>query len=245
MRGYDASTYGDRIAEAYDGFHRPDLGPVAPVVERLARLAGDGPVLELGIGTGRLAVPLAQRGVPVKGIDASGAMVAKLRERPGGRDIPVTLGDFADVAVQGQFSLVFVAFNTFFALLTSEDQKRCFRNVAARLAGGGVFVIEAFVPDISRFDRGQRVSANSVEVDEVRLDVSRHDAVNQRVDTQHVLLSEAGVRLYPVALRYAWPAELDLMAEMAGLRLQHRWGGWCEEPFTADSGTHVSVYEAA
>jgi hypothetical protein len=169
-------------------------------------------------------------------------MVARLRAKPGGADIPVTMGDFADVGVEGSFSLIFVAFNTLFALLTQNDQLRCFANAAAHLADGGRFVIEAFVPDLARFDRGQRVGVSAVDIDRVDFEVSRHDAVNQRVDSQHVFVTGEGIRLAPVRLRYAFPSELDLMARLAGLELQERWGGWSGESFTNSSTDHVSVY---
>jgi SAM-dependent methyltransferase len=240
MEGYGPETYGDRIADVYDGLYQ-GLDTEA-AVEALAQLAGARPVLELAIGTGRLALPLAERGLEVHGIDASEAMVAKLREKPGGDTIPVTMGDFADVGVDGEYSLVFVAFNTLFGLQTQEDQLRCFANVAAHLADGGVFVIEVFFPDLARFDRNQRTQTNTLEPDRVFLDASRHDPVEQRVDSQHVVITEEGTKLYPVSIRYAFPGELDLMARLAGLELQNRWGGWRREPFTAASGSHVSVY---
>ncbi len=244
MDEYGPSTYGDRIAEAYDEWHGLPQD-TDETVEFLAGLAVGGPVLELAIGTGRIALPLAARGIQVHGIDASEAMLATLRSKPGGADIPVTMGNFADVGVEGRYSLVFVVFNTFWALLTQDDQVRCFRNVSGRLADDGAFVIEAFVPDPSRFDRGQRMHANQVDVDRLIFDASMHDAVNQRVDSMHVVLEEGGTRMYPVRIRYAWPSELDLMARLAGLRLRERWGGWKREPFTAASGKHVSVYERA
>ncbi len=240
MEQYRPETYGDRIAGVYDNLYAGL--DTAAAVETLASLAGDGPVLELAIGTGRIALPLAGRGLEVHGIDASEQMVARLRAKPGGDRIPVTMGDFADVAVGGSYSLVFVAFNTFFALLTQEDQVRCFANVAARLADGGVFVIEAFVPDLARFDRGQRVNVNRLDTGEVMLDASRHDPVGQRVASDHIVLTENGTTLYPVNIRYAFPSELDLMARLAGLELKERWGGWRREPFTASSPRHVSVY---
>jgi hypothetical protein len=157
----------------------------------------------------------------------------------------VTIGDFADVGVDGEYALIFVVFNTFFGLLTQEDQIRCFKNVASHLEQSGVFVVEAFVPDLSRYPRGQNVSAARVQEDRVMLDASRHDPVNQRIVSQHIMIGEAGVQLYPVHLRYAWPSELDLMAQLAGLRLRERWGGWKREPFTASSTSHVSIYERA
>jgi SAM-dependent methyltransferase len=238
---YDASTYGERMAEVYDQWLRVPKNADA-VVAFLAGLAGRGPVLELGIGTGRIALPLSQRGVELHGIDASPSMVAKLKAKPGGDRIRITIGDFATVPVEGRFSLVFVVFNTFFGLLTQEDQIGCFEAVARHLVDDGLFVIEAFVPDLSRFDRGQRVEALSVDVDAVVLDASVHDRVAQRIVAQHVLMSNRGVQLYPVQLRYAWPSELDLMARLAGLRLRERWSGWNREPFSAASASHVSVY---
>jgi SAM-dependent methyltransferase len=216
-------------------------------VEFLADIAGEGgTALELGIGTGRVALPLAARGVRVHGIDASQAMVDRLREKPGGDQVQVILGDFADVSgVDGRFRLIYVVFNTFFALLTQDDQVRCFSHVAVHLDPGGAFVIESFVPDPSLFDRGQRVSATRVEAERVQLDATRHDAATQQVTSQHVLIGKEGIVLLPVQLRYAWPSELDLMARLAGLRLLARYGGWRREPFTSTSPTHISVYTPA
>jgi SAM-dependent methyltransferase len=238
---YDAATYGDRMAEVYDEWFAVP-SDTEDTVEFLSDLAGTGPVLELGIGTGRVAFPLAQRGHEVHGVDASEAMVEKLRTKS--RDIPVTIGDFAELDVEGEFHLVYVVFNTFFALLSQEEQVRCFENVARRLDEGGAFAIEAFVPDMTRWDRDQRMEAHHVENDSVVLSVSMHDPVEQRVTSNHLVVSEAGVKMYPVRLRYAWPSELDLMARLAGLRLRERWGGWRREPFTASSVAHVSVYTA-
>jgi SAM-dependent methyltransferase len=243
MTDYGPATYGDRIAEIYDEAY-VDL-PTEQTVEFLAGLAGSGPVLELAIGTGRVALPLAERGLTVQGVDASDEMVAKLRAKPGGERIPVAMGDMADVAVDGRFSLVYLIFNTFFALLTQEDQLRCFRNVASHLADDGVFVLEAFFPDLGRFDRGQRVSTDQVGTEHVRINVDLHHSIDQRVDSVHVVLREDGIKIYPVRIRYAFPSELDLMAELAGLRLRERFGGWKHEPFTAQSGRCVSVYERA
>lgn len=241
MSEYGPETYGDRIAAAYDDLYAP-LAETDAIVSVLADLAAGGPALELGIGTGRVALPLAARGVAVHGLDASEAMVERLRAKSGGAAIPVTLGDFADVNVPGHFALVYVVFNTFFALLSQEEQVRCFANVATHLTDDGAFLIEAFVPDLSRFVRGQNTAAVRVETDRVSLDASRHDPVNQRVTSQHVHLSAEGVRLYPVQVRYAWPSELDLMARLAGLELRTRWGGWRGEPFTAECISHISVY---
>jgi SAM-dependent methyltransferase len=243
MSTYKAETYGEHVADHYDDwFTEYD----AAMIDVLAELAQAGRALELGIGTGRIALPLAARGVKVHGIDASPKMVARLRAKPGGAQVPVTFGDFADVNADGAFALVFVVFNTFFALLTQEDQVRCFRNVAARLEPGGVFVIEAFAPDLTRFDRyGTITKPTRITNDRVELEMSQHDAVAQHVTSQKVVLLDGQVRLYPIQLRYAWPAELELMAQLAGLRLRARWAGWQREPFNAQSGKHISIYEHA
>ena len=245
VNDYEPATYGDRFADVYEEWHAELFAPeaVEPPVALLAELARGGRALELGIGTGRIALPLAARGAAVHGIDASGAMVARLRARPGGANIPITIGDFADVAVEGRFSLIYVVFNTFYALLSQEEQVRCFRNAAAHLEEDGAFVIEAFVPDTGRYRQGQSVGASRMALDRVMLDVARLDPVQQRIEVQHVLIRDGEVRLYPVQLRYAWPSELDLMARLAGLRLRDRWGGWDRRPFTTASGTHVSVYD--
>ena len=245
MEDYEAHTYGDRIAGIYDELYGT-LFDVDATVALLAELSGDGPVLELAVGTGRIALPLRERGVDVTGIDASEAMVAELRAKPGGGDIPVLMGDFADVDVEGHFKLVFVVFNTLFALTTQDDQVRCFTNVAEHLTEDGVFVVEAFVPDATRFTRHQTAGVDELDSDSVRLEASRHDPVNQKVDSQHIHLRRGEpVEMYPVSIRYAYPSELDLMARLAGLRLRDRWGGWHEEPFTSESKFHVSVYERA
>jgi SAM-dependent methyltransferase len=245
---YDASTYGERIAEVYDACYG---GYEEAAIVLLADLAQGGRALELGIGTGRIALPLAARGIDIQGIDASPAMVAKLQAKPGGSRIPVTVGDFADVAVEGQFSLVFVVLNTFCALLSQAEQVRCFRNVAGHLAPGGVFVIEAFVPDMGwnnsylQFARGQYTVTSVIDVDRVELDTGLLDPVHQRTLHQHVTITEHGIQLYPVQLRYVWPSELDLMAQLVGLKLRHRWGGWDRAPFAAASSKHVSIYQWA
>jgi SAM-dependent methyltransferase len=234
-------SYGDAWAADYDAVHA-FMDPTA-AVEVLRALAAGGRALELGIGTGRVALPLAAHGVEVHGVDASEAMVAALRAKPGGNDIPITMGDFADVPVEGQFELAYVVFNTLFVLLTQERQVDCFGNVARHLVPGGAFVVEAFVPDLGRFDRGQRVSSHRIDDDRVDLEVTVYDAVAQRLTSQQVTLRPGGVELRPVVLRFAWPAEIDLMARLAGLRLRERWGDWDRRAFDASSGKHVSIYE--
>ncbi|HEX3436944.1 MAG TPA: class I SAM-dependent methyltransferase [Pseudacidobacterium sp.] len=243
MQTYDSSTYGDHIASEYDDFIQISPEQTHAAVETLAALTKDGPVLELGIGTGRIALPLRERGLAVHGIDASSRMVDELRKKPGGDAIPVTIGDFGDVAVTGRFSMIFIAFNTFFGLLTQEAQVRCFANVAGHLTPDGLFVIEAFVPDPSRFIRNQNLVTSKVSLDKVRLDASIHDPLSQRVDSQHIVITNGNTRLYPVQMRYAWPSELDLMAQLAGFKLKERWSNWQRSPFTSGSSMHISVYE--
>jgi SAM-dependent methyltransferase len=217
-------------------------GDEAVAVAFLEQLARGGQALELAIGTGRIAVPLAARGVHVDGIDLSPAMVAKLRERPGGNQLSVTIGDFADVPVEGTYRLIYLVFNTLFNLLTQDDQIRCFENVAAHLTDDGSFLVEAYVPSfLHRLRSDQYVEAEAIAVDEVGLDVLRHDPVTQRIEESHVSLSREGIRLNPIVQRYAWPGELDLMARMAGLHLTERWDGWQREPFTSTRNC-VSVY---
>lgn len=242
MEKWTAETYGERIADVYEDMHRP-LFDVDATVAVLAELAGAGPALELAVGTGRIALPLSERGIEVHGIDVSRAMVDKLRAKPGGDRIQVIFGDFADIAVDGKFPLIFVVFNTLFALTEQEEQVRCFRNVAEHLTGDGVFVVEAFVPDLSRFDRGQRVQVNEIEMDRVFIDVARHDPVGQIIDSQHMVFENGEFKMFPVKLRYIWPSEMDLMAELAGMRLRERWSGWSRAPFMPASQSHVSVYE--
>jgi SAM-dependent methyltransferase len=247
MDEFIASTYGDRIADVYDELYAevPFSGDVSTTVAFLRDLADDGPMLELGIGTGRVALPLHEAGVDVAGIDASRAMVSKLEAKPRGGEIPVTIGDFAAFDLGRRFRAIYVVFNTFFGLLTQDAQVSCFASVARHLGQGGVFVIEAFVPDLSRFDRGQRVSAIDVGLEGVRLEVSTHDPLDQRTTSHHLFLGADGVRLFPVAIRYASVAELDLMARLAGMRLLERWGDWDRSPLSASSPKHVSVYELA
>jgi SAM-dependent methyltransferase len=247
MKGYGPETFGERMADVYDTWYGTRLAEATTPqsVEALADLAAGGTILELAIGTGRVALPLAARGLQVHGIDASEAMVSKLREKPGGDAIPVAIGDFADVEVEGAFDLVFLVFNTLFNLTSQDDQVRCFHNVARHLTTRGVFVVEAFVPNIAGFVDGQAVRAVHVTTDSATFEASVHDPVAQTVQYQYIVITQDGVRLYPVPMRYAWPSELDLMARLAGLELRERWGGWDRSPFTASSLGHVSVYERA
>jgi SAM-dependent methyltransferase len=241
MKDYEPiMSFGDDVSKKYRDLQR---GDEVAAVEFLAQLADRGPVLELAIGTGRIALPLAARGIRVDGIDISPAMVDQLRTKPGGDNLFVVIGDFASVPVPGTYRLIYVVWNTLFNILTQEDQVRCFVNVADHLTEDGTFVIEALTPNfLHRLRNDQYVEAEAIEVKEVRLDVLRHDAGKQMIEESHISLSSSGVHLNPVVQRYAWPSELDLMARIAGLRLKNRWGGWREEPFTSGSSMHVSVY---
>ena len=240
MTYYSDETYGEHVAGVYDDWYT-DFDPNA--IDTLAELAQGGRALELGIGTGRFALPLSAKGVEVHGIDAAQSMIGRLRAKPGADRITITQGSFADVAVEGEFAIVYIVFNTFFALLSQEEQVRCFCNVAAHLNPDGCFVIEAFVPDLSRFTGDQVNWATKVTADEVQLDVGQHNAATQRVISQKVVLTDGSVKLYPVQIRYVWPSELDLMAQLAGLRLRERWANWKREPFSSDSKQHISVYQ--
>lgn len=242
MEEFGPETYGERVADVYDQWYKPV--DTAAEVALLTELAAGGRVLELGIGTGRVAVPLAAAGVEVHGIDASPAMVEQMRAKPGGDAIPVTIGDMADVSVDGEFALVFVVFNTFFQLYSQESQLRCFANVAPRLQPGGRFLIHAFVPDTSRVEAGEHLAVKEASLDRVRLDASVFDALEQRLDTTQVRITENGIRLVHAKLRFAWPPELDLMARLAGLTLEHRWSTFDKQSFSSASPFHVSVYRA-
>jgi SAM-dependent methyltransferase len=250
VEGYDASTYGDRFADVYDDWYGglTDAEACAERVAALATAAG-GPVLELGVGSGRLALPLVARGCEVHGIDASAAMVERLRAKPGGEQVRVTLGDMAELALDQEppegFAVVFVAFNTFFNLGTEEAQARCLRRVRQLLRPGGSYLLEAYVPDDATGDGvDSAVTPRHLSVDEVVLSVSHRDRAAQTVSGQHVHITEAGIRLRPWHLRYATPAQLDQLAAAAGLGLVDRASGWRGEPFTEASSTHVSTYGA-
>ena len=240
--GADEGYFGERVAATYDAqsWSMNSPGVVGPTVERLAELAGDGRALELAVGTGRIALPLAERGVPVVGIDNSEPMLARLREKPGAGRIEVVAGDMATTRVGGEFALVYLVFNTIFNLTTQDGQVACFENAAAHLRSGGRFVIEARVPELQRLPLGQTVLPWRADPDGMSYYV--YDVVSQRLSGQHFHLEDGRFRGAPTEMRYAWPAELDLMARLAGMRLEHRWAGWGGELFTGLSPAHVSVY---
>jgi SAM-dependent methyltransferase len=240
----DEGYFGERVAEFYDERSANMSTPavVGPVVDLLADLAGDGAALEFAIGTGRIALPLAER-VTVAGIDDSEAMVSRLREKPGAERIEVVVGDMATTRVDREFSLVYLVFNTISNLTTQDAQVACFQNAAAHLRAGGRFVIENNVPALQSLPPGQSVLPFRADPEGFSFDV--YDVVTQRFSSQHFYLVDGKVEAYPVEFRYAWPAELDLMARLAGMQLEDRWAGWRREPFTALSPAHVSVYRKA
>jgi SAM-dependent methyltransferase len=241
--GADEGYFGERVAAVYDEHSTSMFDPavVEPAVDRLAELAGNGAALEFAIGTGRIALPLAERGVRVAGIDNSEAMLARLREKAGAERIEAMVGDMAATRVDGEFTLVYLVFNTIFNLTTQDGQVACFENAAAHLTSGGRFVIEARVPELQRLPLGQTVLP--WRADRTGLSFYVYDVVAQRLSGQHYHAQDDGrLQPSPIELRYAWPAELDLMARIAGMRLEDRWGGWSREPFTALSPSHVSVY---
>ena len=240
---YDDGYFGENVASRYDDdaeIFAPEA--VDPVVDLLAELAGPGPVLELGIGTGRIALPLSRRGIEVHGIDMSRAMVARLRDKPGAGAIRVTIGDFATATVDARCTLAYLVFNTISNLTTQDAQVECFRNVAAHLRPGGCFVIENGVPSLRRLPPGQQYVP--FHVSDRRLGFDEYDVANQSLISHHLTIEPDGTaRRISVPFRYTWPAELDLMARLAGMRLRDRWSGWRREPFTSESTTHVSVWE--
>jgi SAM-dependent methyltransferase len=235
--------FGGEVAARYDESSADMFDPAVldPAVEFLTDLAGDGPALELGIGTGRIALPLAARGVRVHGIDLSEAMVAKLREKPGADEIEVAIGDFATTRVDGRFSLAYVVFNTINNLTTQDAQVACFENVAEHLEPGGCFVIEVGVPGLRTLPPGKRFQVFDFGAEHIGID--EYDVEHQGLISHHLSLREGEWELVSMPFRYVWPAELDLMARYAGMSLRERWSGWKREPFTSESTKHVSVWE--
>jgi hypothetical protein len=234
--------FGEPVAARYDESLAPMFDPavVDPAVELLAELAGDGGALELGIGTGRLALPLSDRGVRVAGIDSSPAMVERLRAKPGSDRIKVEIGDFSSTRVDGEFALVYLVFNTIFNLVTQDAQVACFENAAAQLASGGRFVIETMIPELQSLPLGQTIVPFRADAGGLGFDV--YDVVTQRFSSQHYTIENGGITSSPYEFRYTWPAELDLMARIAGMEREHRWANWRREPFTNVSRSHVSVW---
>ena len=239
--------FDERVAARYDDYAldptRQEFASedVDATVEFLARLAGEGPVLEFGVGTGRIALPLAHRGVPTHGIDLSRPMAARLRAKPGGEDISVVIGDFSTTSVEGVFSLVYLICNTIMNLTSQEAQVMCFRNAAAHLRAGGRFVVKVMVPELRRLPPGETIHVFAASEDHWGMD--EYDVANQGLISHHFEDVDGRIERSSNPFRYVWPSELDLMAELAGMRLYERWDGWNGEPFTSESRKHVSVWE--
>lgn len=235
--------FDERVAERYDERSAAMFAPavVEPAVDFLAVLAGDGAALELGVGTGRIALPLRRAGVPVHGIDVSPEMIARLRAKPGGDDVEITVGDFSTTKVERRFSLAYLVFNTITNLTTQDEQVACFANVADHLEPGGCFVIEVFVPELQRLPRGDTVRA--FEIGPTNVSFDEYQVAEQLLRSHHYWTDDGRLDVFSTPFRYVWPAELDLMARLAGMRLRERWGDWDRSPFTDDSTKHVSVWE--
>ena len=239
----DDGYFDERLAATYDEFSAATFDPAVldPAVDFLAELASDGPALELGIGTGRVALPLSERGVQVHGIELSEAMTRRLQAKPGGDQIGVTIGDFTNTRVEGKFTLAYLVVSTIMNLTTQEAQVACFRNVAAHLQPGGCFVIEVSVPDLQRLPPGETV--RPFRVDEDRLGFDEYSTANQGLISHHFRKIDGEWERFSIPFRYVWPSELDLMAQLAGMRLRERWADWNREPFTGNSRKHISVWE--
>jgi SAM-dependent methyltransferase len=235
--------FGEAVAASYDEDSAEMFQPsvLEPTVAFLADLAGDGAALELGVGTGRVALPLARRGIAVHGIDLSEAMVARLRAKPGAEQVNVAIGDFTTTTVDGRFALSYLVFNTIMNLTSQDEQVACFQNVAAHLEPGGCFVIEVGVPQLQRLPPGETVRAFALTPTHLGFD--EYDVANQGLVSHHYSVADGDLEAVSMPFRYVWPAELDLMARLAGMTLRERWGGWRREPFTAETITHVSVWE--
>ncbi len=238
----DDGYFDERIAASYDDDPEMfDPAAIDPVIDFLVELAAGGRALELGVGTGRIALPLAQRGVPVHGIDLSKPMVARLRAKPGGEGLGVTIGDFATTMVDGSFRLVYLVCNTIMNLTTQSAQVACFRNVAAHLQPGGCFVIDVMIPELRRLPPGETFHVFSGS--ENYWGIDEYDVATQGLKSHHLEIVDGRVGRFSAPYRYVWPSELDLMAELGGMTLRERWGGWKREPFTSDSRKHISVWE--
>ncbi len=241
MKEYGPTTFGDLNAEEYDALHDP--GTTGDCVDLIKDLAGAGDVLELAIGTGRIALPLAASGITVSGFDASPEMLDKLREKPGGSDLQTWVANMARFDLGRQFDFAFLVFNTLYNLTTQKAQRDCFQCVADHLRPGGRFLVEAFMPNRERFENNQAVRTQKVSFDSVWLEAVQHDPVAQTLDYQRIHITEDGMTLKPLPMRYVWPAELDLMAALAGLHPVAHWGGWQKQPLTAASDMYIVVYE--
>ena len=243
MKDYTPEKFGELYADGYDSYWNETMErETADSVQFLSQLAPGGKALEFAIGTGRVALPLANAGLDVYGIEASEEMVSEMREKPGAAEISVVIGDMSEAKVDEKFDLIYLVFNTIFNLTTQVAQINCFKNAAHHLDSNGHFVIETVVPDFSEYVDGQRMKGSWAKLDSARFEIARQDKVNQTVAFQRVIISNDGVKMHPHFMRYAWPSELDLMAQLAGLELKERYGWWDRSPFTSESKSHVSVY---
>lgn len=241
MKGFGPATFGELNAEEYDALHDP--GTTEACVDLIAELAGDGDVLELAIGTGRIALPLAERGLRISGFDASPEMLKILEGKPGGSNIETWIADMASFDLERKYDFAFLVFNTLYNITAQKDQVACFQQVANHLRPGGRFLVEAFMPNRESFENNQAVRTKHVSFDSVWLEAVQHDPVAQTLNYQRIRITETGTQLKPLPMRYVWPAELDLMAQIAGLRPVAHWGGWQKQPLTASSDMYVIVYE--
>ena len=243
MKEFGPATFGQLNADEYDALHNP--GTTEESVALIADLADQGRILELAIGTGRMALPLAARGLDVSGFDASPEMLDILKSKPGGTDIPTWVADMASFELDQQFDFAFLVFNTLYNLTTQKEQVSCFQHVAKHLKSGGKFLVEAFLPSREKFEQDQAVRTKFVGFDRVWLEAVQHDAVKQSLNYQRIRIDENGTTLKPLPMRYVWPSELDLMAKLAGLSPIAHWGGWQKQPLTSSSPFYVIVYERA
>lgn len=239
MSEWNAQTYGSRWSGIYDGLPWPEP---SETVDFLAEWVGSGPVLELAIGTGRVAIPLARRGVEIEGIDTSDEMIAALRAKEDQEQIVVHQADIGSFSLDRQYSMAFLILNTIYALQSQEEQISCFESAASVIEPGGHFIVEAFMPDPTRFRRNSWTQVHDIGLDHVLIEADKHDPSTQQILEQHIHIRDGKIELYPAFLRYIWPSEMDLMARLAGFSLVHRYGSWTKDPFTARSGQHVSVY---
>lgn len=240
MKGFGSRTFGELYAEEYDALHDP--GTTDDCVNLIAELAQNRTLLELAIGSGRVALPLKTRGCDICGFDASPEMLNLLKQKPGGSEIETWVADMADFSIGRKFGFAFLVFNTLYNLTTQSAQVSCFRSVADHLDPGGLFLVEAFMPNRERFEDNQSLKAKHVSMSTVWLEAAQHNPVSQTVDYQRVRINEDGSQLMPLAMRYVWPSELDLMAALAGFEPVEKWGGWHKQPLTASSDMYVALY---
>ena len=243
MKGFGPESFGDFNAEGYDDWYgNPSVELTEKTVNVLVELAEGGAILELAVGTGRVAIPLANKGLYVSGIEASSKMIAKLKEKPGSSELVVIQGNMAEFNIDASYKLIFLVFNTLFNLNSQKEQARCFNTVSKHLDKGGKFLIETYVPEPEHYEKGENLKTVHISLDRTVIEACMHDVNKQTVDYQYIEITEQGIRMHPLPIRYSWPSEIDLMAENAGLKLFQRWADWQKTPFTSSSKSHISVY---